>query len=163
MAFTTYIGETLIGHALEGHGTANETQQIDFHDDKGAVRAVRIPTSALRLLLEVLTEILERLGYEAGRALNGNDAVQCYREALEQGRRYDLVIMDLTVPGGMGGREAMEELLKIDPEVLGIVSSGYSHDPVMERFMDYGFCARIAKPYRIEELSRVLTECLKKR
>ena len=114
-------------------------------------------------LLEVLTEILERLGYEAGRALNGNDAVQCYREALEQGRRYDLVIMDLTVPGGMGGREAMEELLKIDPEVLGIVSSGYSHDPVMERFMDYGFCARIAKPYRIEELSRVLTECLKKR
>ena len=68
--------------------------------------------------------------------------------------------MDLTVPGAMGGRQAMEQLRKLDPQVRAIVSSGYSIDPVMANFADYGFSARVTKPYRAADLSRVLRDVL---
>jgi len=83
-----------------------------------------------------------------------------YEEAKTDGRPFDVVIMDLTVPGGMGGQEAVKLLLEIDPEVRAIVSSGYSTDPVMADFTRYGFSGVVAKPYRaselIEEVQRVL-------
>jgi CheY-like chemotaxis protein len=72
------------------------------------------------------------------------------------GQPFDAVILDLTVPGGIGGKEAMKRLLEIDPRVKAIVSSGYSNDPVMAKFREYGFRGVIAKPYKIEELSGVL-------
>ena len=78
------------------------------------------------------------------------------------GRPFKAVILDLTVPGGLGGKSTLEELLDIDPHVVGIVSSGYDADPVMTDCKHYGFSAAIAKPYRFAELSKVLEEVIEK-
>ncbi|MBW8003160.1 MAG: response regulator, partial [Planctomycetes bacterium] len=72
------------------------------------------------------------------------------------GRPFDAVILDLTVPGGMGGKLAIEKLLKIDPGIKAVVSSGYSNDPIMTEYRKYGFCGVVAKPYKIKELSETL-------
>jgi two-component system cell cycle sensor histidine kinase/response regulator CckA len=81
-------------------------------------------------------------------------------QAHGSGQAFAAVILDLTVPGGMGGKTAMEKLRQIDPQVNAIVSSGYSDDPVMAEFARYGFSGVIAKPYRISELSKVLHKVL---
>ena len=108
-------------------------------------------------------DILSRYGYEVEFASDGAEAVELYRRALEAGRRFDAVILDLTVPGGMSGKDAANELLKIDPEVKAIVSSGYSNDRIMANFRDYGFCEVVAKPYEIHELCRTVHRVLKPR
>ncbi len=102
-------------------------------------------------ILEILGDILEYHGFKADFARDGEEALSLYQEKV-----YDAVILDLTVPGGMGGKEAMKELLKIDPAVRAIVSSGYSNDPIMSDFRQYGFRSVIAKPYDIDELGKVL-------
>ncbi|NJD57332.1 MAG: PAS domain S-box protein [Nitrospirae bacterium] len=104
--------------------------------------------------------MLQRLGYEVELAADGRETLDKYKEALSNGRRFDAVIMDLTIPGGIGGREAMELLRGIDPSVRGIVSSGYSSDAVMANYRQYGFAAVLAKPYRKDELAAVLQEVL---
>ncbi|HEY7545498.1 MAG TPA: response regulator, partial [Blastocatellia bacterium] len=87
----------------------------------------------------VTGQILRMLGYEAEIAPNGQEAVEMYRQAMEAGVPFSAVILDLTIPGGMGGKEAIKKLLEIDPDVKAIVSSGYSNDPIMTRFREYGF------------------------
>jgi len=104
--------------------------------------------------------ILEQLGYLAECAADGAQAVELYRKAREQGVPFAAVILDLTVPGGVGGREAINMLLEIDPQVKAIVCSGYSTDPIMANHRQYGFSAVLAKPYRPHDLSRVLQELL---
>jgi DNA-binding NarL/FixJ family response regulator len=79
---------------------------------------------------------------------------------MDEGRPFDAVIMDLTIPGGMGGVEAVAEVLKIDPEARVIVSSGYSRDPIMGDFSRHGFKGVIKKPYRVAEFSRVVREVI---
>jgi DNA-binding NarL/FixJ family response regulator len=79
-----------------------------------------------------------------------------YRQAQTSGKPFDIVIMDLTVPGGMGGKEAIQKLKKLDPNVKALVSSGYSNDPVMSNFRDYGFQGVVKKPYRIHDMSDAL-------
>jgi CheY-like chemotaxis protein len=105
-----------------------------------------------------LQRLLTSLGYEVDLVEEGRAAVRRYVEALKQGRPYDAVILDLTVARGTGGREAISELRKIDPEVRAMVSSGYSNDPVMARYKDYGFRACLPKPYGAAILSRILAE-----
>ena len=100
------------------------------------------------------------LGYEVDYAEDGREAIQKYRSAKEAGEPFNLVIMDLTVPGGMGGKEALEELRHIDPDVKAIVSSGYSNDPVMSDYRKYGFNGVVAKPYKIEELTKVVKKVM---
>ncbi len=104
--------------------------------------------------------LMQMLGLEVVTVPHGEATVQAYFEAKSAGRPFDVVLMDLTVPGGMGGREAMEELRKLDPEVRAIVSSGYSIDPVLANFRAYGFKGRVTKPYRAADLARVLREVL---
>ena len=87
-------------------------------------------------------------------------ASELYKKSKNSGRPFDVVIIDLTIPGGMGGRETMQKLLEIDPYVKAIVSSGYSDDAVMSNYMNYNFKGVIAKPYRIEELSRTVRSVL---
>ena len=111
-------------------------------------------------ILNLLCDLLGHLGYEACAAADGAEAVHRYGEAIRQGVPYDAVIMDLTVPGGMGGEEALREIKKIDPTALAIVSSGYSSDPVMSDPAAYGFAAVVAKPYRIESLAKTIREIL---
>jgi two-component system, cell cycle sensor histidine kinase and response regulator CckA len=100
--------------------------------------------------------MLERINCEVTTAGDGAECVRAYMAARSSGRAFDFVILDLTVPGGMGGAEAIVELRKIDPEVRAIVSSGYSNDPVMAHFADYGFCAVVPKPYDCKMLVAVL-------
>ncbi len=107
--------------------------------------------------------MLRRLGYEPAFAHNGEEAIALYQEALSEGRPFDAVILDLTVKGGLGGKEAIQRLVAIDPGVRGIVSSGYANDPGVTNYRDFGFCAVMAKPYRIKEISDQLERLLGKR
>ncbi len=109
---------------------------------------------------EVIEAMLSTLGYEVVVVNHGAAAVAAYRDAAEQGRPFAAVIMDLTVPGGMGGVEAMATLLELDPQVRGIVSSGFSDDPVMAEPARYGFSGVVGKPYRLAELSSALVRVL---
>ena len=101
-------------------------------------------------------DMLKRMGYTVDYAEEGTAAVAKYRQARGAGKPFAAVIMDLTIPGGMGGKEAIGKLLEIDPAVRAIVSSGYSEDPVMADFRSYGFRGVAIKPYRIRELSEVV-------
>jgi PAS domain S-box-containing protein len=129
----------------------------------------RIPLGTGRILImddeeevRITTgEILKRLGYTIELTDDGARAIECYREALAGGRPFDAVIMDLTVPGGMGGKDVVLKLREMDPEVNAIVSSGYSNDPIMADFRKYGFKGMVTKPYRIRDLGVTLHEVLK--
>jgi len=109
---------------------------------------------------ELLMALLTNFGYDVAAAANGTEAVRLYVEAQEVRRPFAMVLLDITVPGGMGGVETYERLRSMDPQVTGIVSSGYSNDPVMADFRSYGFKAALPKPYRAEELSAVLRQVL---
>ncbi len=106
------------------------------------------------------TAVLRRMGVDVTAVGDGAAAVAEYAGARGSGRPYQLVILDLTVPGGMGGAEAMEKLRALDPNVRAIVSSGYSKDPVMARYRDYGFCARVPKPYQASDLIEAIRSAL---
>ena len=102
------------------------------------------------------TQILRRLGYTAEVAKDGAEAIALYQRALTQDTPFDAVILDLTVPGGMGGKETIEALLHIDPDVRAIVSSGYSQNSILANYQRHGFRAVIAKPYSTAELNQIL-------
>jgi CheY-like chemotaxis protein len=108
------------------------------------------------MVREVIGRMLDHLGYEADFASDGSQAIEEFARAKEAGRPFVAVILDLTIPGGMGGKETIKKLLEIDPHVKAIVSSGYSDDLMMADFRKYGFCEVIAKPYKISELSKTL-------
>jgi CheY-like chemotaxis protein len=114
------------------------------------------------IIRDVLSSMLEFLGYEVEFSLDGQDALDKYREAMQRDKRFDAIIMDLTIPGGKGGKEAIHDLREIDPGVRAIVSSGYSNDPVMSNFTEYGFTGVVKKPFKIEELDEVLDQTLTK-
>lgn len=100
--------------------------------------------------------MLAFLGYEVELAADGAEVISIFAKSMAIGHPFSAVIMDLTIPGGMGGQETIRELLNIDPEVKAIVSSGYGHDPIVSDYQQYGFCGRIIKPYRVHCLSEVL-------
>lgn len=108
------------------------------------------------IVRNVAGEMLKHLGYAVKFAMDGAEAIELYKKAWESDKPFDAVIMDLTVPSGMGGKEAINNLLEIDPDVKAIVSSGYSNDPVLAEFRKYGFSGIVTKPYNIEELSKTL-------
>jgi CheY-like chemotaxis protein len=108
-----------------------------------------------------LTEaMLANLGYTVESVKNGVEAADLYRKRKEEGTPFSAVILDLTIPGGIGGKEGIERLIRIDPDIKAIVSSGYSTDPIMANYPDYGFSAVLVKPYRLQDISRVLQEIL---
>ena len=104
------------------------------------------------MIREVGNEMLEILGYQGTFAADGTEAIELFEKAADEGTRFDAVILDLTTPMGLGGVETIRRLLEIDPDVRAIVCSGYSNDPVMANFRDYGFSGVLTKPFSLQNL-----------
>lgn len=125
------------------NGVVRGTGKILVMDDEAMIR-------------EVSHKMLTSMGYTVEVSSDGVEAVEKYFAARASGTPFDVVIMDLTIPGGMGGKDAIQKLRAIDPAVKAIVSSGYSNDPIMAEFENYGFCGVVAKPYSIKTLSEIV-------
>jgi len=108
------------------------------------------------MVRDVSNALLTHLGYEAEVAADGVEAIEMYRKAMESEKPFDMVILDLTNKAGMGGMETIKRLLQIDPHVKAIIASGYSNDPVMGNFKQYGFCGALPKPFTMKQLDEVL-------
>lgn len=105
---------------------------------------------------EIACQMLDFLGFKGVHVLDGVKAIEEYSVQRDKGTPYAAVIMDLTIPGGMGGQQAISELLAIDSEAKVFVSSGYSSDPAMLNFREYGFSGVIAKPFDLADLQKML-------
>ena len=123
------------------------TGRVLIVDDEEAIRAL-------------VDFTLTRLGYEVTQAATALEGVNIYQQKLADGERFDAVILDLTLPGGMGGKEALKKLIEIDPTVNAIVSSGYATDATMSRYQDFGFRGVIAKPYEAAELGKIVHDVI---
>jgi PAS domain S-box-containing protein len=148
--FTMYLPVSVDGTPIPAVRTTSITRghgRVLIMDDEDVVR-------------RVASKIVLALGYEVEAAIDGRDAIEKWQRAHEQGSPFDVVIMDLTVPGGVGGREAIRELLALDPKAKAIVSSGYSDNPVMANYREYGFCDVLGKPYSVADVSRTLSSVL---
>ncbi len=128
---------TCLNHKLMSSETPT---RVLLMDDEPAVR-------------EVTSKMLAHLGFDVEFAEDGQQAIDLYGKAMELGQPFGAVILDLTVPGGMGGKETMERLKEIDPTVKAIVASGYCDDPVMNDYAAYGFKGRLFKPYKMDDLA----------
>ena len=113
-------------------------------------------------ILEIAEAMLKKIGYSVDFCKDGSVVIELYKKARESGEPYDVVILDLTIPGGMSGKEAVKELIEIDPQVKAIASSGYSNSQIMSHYKKYGFSGVIAKPYRVEDLDELLQDLLKR-
>ncbi len=112
------------------------------------------------MIRDLAQQMLTRIGCEVEVAWDGVEAIDLYKEAVASGKPFDLTILDLTNSGGMGGIDTIERLLKIDPHVKAIISSGYSNDPVMGNFKQYGFCGALPKPFTLKQLEKVLGKAM---
>jgi len=106
---------------------------------------------------DVAGKILEHLNCDAELAANGEEAMALFQKARESGRPFDLLILDLSIPGGMSGLDTMKQLQGIDPDVKAVLSTGYSDDPIVEDFRQLGFLGIMPKPYRIDDIREILT------
>lgn len=112
------------------------------------------------MIRELVCNMLSSFGYKTLSACDGEEAIRLYEESKEKDEPITAIIMDLTIPGGMGGREAVQEIHKIDPKAKVVVSSGYSNDPIMASYRDYGFCEAMIKPFKLQELHEVIDKIL---
>ncbi|MGA2157604.1 MAG: response regulator [Dehalococcoidia bacterium] len=136
--------------ASEKHISPPETKthKILIMDDEDTIR-------------DTVSRMIALFGFgEVATAREGGEALDLYSKAKVEGAPFDLVIMDLTVTEGIGGREAIKELLKIDPDARAVVSSGYAGDPLVLNFRNYGFIGALIKPYTMDELRNLLTATL---
>jgi len=129
---------------------AQQEGKVLIMDDKSFIR-------------KAAARALQLFGFEVNGAEDGEEAIIMYKESMEKGTPYNVVILDLTIPGAMGGLKTLKELRKINPEVKAIVSSGYSDDPVMSDHVKFGFDAIIKKPYEYNELAKVVKSLIKKK
>ena len=114
-----------------------------------------------QIIIDVTLEVLRFLGYEVQFARDGAEALALYAKEKSAGAPFDVVILDLSVPDGMGGREAIGKLKELDPSVKAVVSSGFANDPYVQNYAEYGFSGRLSKPYKINDM-KVLLEDLQK-
>jgi CheY-like chemotaxis protein len=105
---------------------------------------------------EIACQMLKYMGFDGVWVANGAEAIQEYGKQKEAGQAYAAIIMDLTIPGGMGGEEAIVKILALDPAAKAFVSSGYANDPIMVNYKDYGFIGVIAKPFDIAAVQQIL-------
>ena len=162
-----YIGvesETGVGTTVYFYLPAVQTGTVtleEFEEEIPLDHARVLVMDDEKMVREVAEQMLSHIGYEVDLAQDGVEAVDLYNKARQAGRPFDAVILDLTNPGGMGGKEAAGKILEIDPAAKLIVSSGYSSDPIVTQFGEYGFKGVVVKPYRLGELAKVLHRLLK--
>ena len=120
-----------------------DTKKILIMDDDQTVR-------------EIAASMLRFIGCNVEEAEDGKEAIALYQKAQQDGAPFDIVIMDLTIPGGMGGKEAIVALLNVDPQARVIVSSGYANDPIMASYKEYGFCGVLPKPFKMDDLNKII-------
>ncbi len=145
-----------------------EAEEVCPESVKGKVEDAKSTTIKGRVLLMddeglirlAVAQHIKNIKYEVETAKDGTEAIKLYKEAMESGIPFGAVILDLTIPGGMGGAETIKKLLEIDPDVAAIVSSGYSDDPIMADFSKYGFSGILAKPYEMYELDETLQKVI---
>lgn len=139
---------------------ALDTEEQIIHPAPEAVTAIRKGTILVmddeKMIRDIAGVMIKALGHRVELALNGEEAIDKYREALSSGRRFDIVILDLTIRGSMGGEETMLRLLEIDPDVKAIVSSGYADSSTISEYTKCGFKACLAKPYQVGTLRNML-------
>jgi len=133
---------------FEGSLTDSTIKKILFMDDDKMVRTMA-------------KEMLSHYGFEVFLAQDGQKAITLYKESLKSNDPIDLVIMDLTIPGGMGGEETIKKIKAVNPQAKAIVSSGYSNNTIMANYGEYGFSAAVSKPYKQEELIEVINHISK--
>ncbi|MGB5986184.1 MAG: ATP-binding protein [Desulfobacterales bacterium] len=129
------------------HGKLDRPARILIMDDEAMIR-------------QLIGKIFQRMGHQTSFSKTGEEAIALYQEALQAGKPFDVVILDLTVKNGMGGKEAIGHLKRLNPDVRAIVSSGYSNDPAMMNYERYGFVGVVSKPYNYNELRRKLAEMI---
>jgi len=135
-------------------------------DDESQLRHIKMGQGKILIMddevqiRKVLGEMVEVCGYTFQTVQNGEEAIHMFSRAKDAGVPFSAVILDLTIPGGLGGKDVMSQLLKMDPHVKAIVASGYSQDPVLANYQEYGFKGRVAKPFNLADLSVVLSEVL---
>jgi PAS domain S-box-containing protein len=175
----TGLGLAVVHSIVRGHGGHVRAESVEglgstFTVHLPATAAATLPAAAPdavragrgRILImddepsvrSVASRLLEAMEFGVHAVAGGEEALAAYRDARAAGRAFDAVILDLTIPGGLGGAATLQRLRELDPAVRAVVSSGYSDDPVMSRYREYGFCNVLAKPYRSGELSRVMRE-----
>jgi CheY-like chemotaxis protein len=110
------------------------------------------------MIRKLAGELLSYLGYDVDFARDGKEVIKRYKKAMNSKKPFDAVILDLTVKGGMGGKETIQKLVKIDPHVVAILSSGYCNDPGITDFGRYGFSGVVTKPYTMSELGSRLNQ-----
>ena len=113
-----------------------------------------------QIILDVTQDVLTYLGYDVMFAREGASAIDLYKNEKAAGAPFDVVILDLSVPEGMGGKETVRLLKVFDPEVKAIVSTGYANDPAVLDFAGYGFSGKLTKPYKINDLRNILEQLI---
>ncbi|WP_321506446.1 response regulator [uncultured Methanoregula sp.] len=113
-----------------------------------------------QIILDVTQEVLKFLGYDVMFSQDGETAYNLYVQEKNAGSPFDIVILDLSVPEGIGGKDAIVKLKAFDPQVKAIVSSGYSNDPVVQDFTQYGFSGKLSKPYKINDMKLILEQLM---
>ncbi|MEA2012031.1 MAG: PAS domain S-box protein [Verrucomicrobiota bacterium] len=136
------------------------TDQSDKTTEKTKQKAEILVMDDEEMIAKLVKDILKSVGHSVTITHNGEEALKIYKEKMNSEKPFDAVILDLTIRGGMGGKETIKELLKINPEIKAIVSSGYADDPVLTNYPLYGFKSVIEKPYSLEELKKVITKVL---
>ncbi|MGO9123125.1 MAG: PAS domain S-box protein [Desulfomonilaceae bacterium] len=157
--------ESELGSGTSFHLYLQASEKLQEFEFKSGPKPVRGKGKILlmdddQLIRDLANEALSALGYEVILADDGEKAIDLYKAAKKTAESFDVVIMDLTVPGGVGGQEAIETLRRFDPEVKAIVSSGYSNDPIMADYKKFGFEGVVCKPYTVNELSETIQQVI---
>jgi PAS domain S-box-containing protein len=156
------VGTTLLIYlpAIVGQvRTASEEKQREISPSRKAKILVMDDDEVIRNLS---CELLGALGHTVDVAIDGKEALNKYKSAISSGIPFDIVILDLTIKGGMGGVETLQQLLKMNPQIKAVVSSGYSDDAVIANYLSQGFKASLKKPYNVDTLNDVLSTMLKR-